>query len=288
MPANLPLLHVVYSGVLGTGHFSTVRKGRLENGAPVAVKEFRIVDRPILAKEAAILAATANHSHVVKLLGLAGEEPYPKFVYSFHNSSRSYANLSISDFRWWLQVVLETLAQLHASGIVHRDIKLANIITHFPAREITLIDFGSADFHRPRMPKDTRVGSIRSKPPELAIGHRFYDCRCDVWSLGIACLDLMIGLRRTWITETTEILIEKLITVFGSTEWNHFANKYDPTFVTDRNVTSTFFPEGRPPNPEIVTHQAFSLVQKFLTLDPEKRLSAQEALDDPFFHKEDL
>jgi hypothetical protein len=112
------------------GHFSVVRKGHLPGGIPVAVKEFRVMNRRIILEELAILQVLSNVSNTVKLIGLMGSESNPVIIYSYHNSN-SYSNLSMSDFKWWLRTVLETLSEFHRLGVIHMDLTLSNILSDF-------------------------------------------------------------------------------------------------------------------------------------------------------------
>jgi serine/threonine protein kinase len=252
----------------------------------VAVKEFRIVNRRIILEELAILRLVSNVSNIVKLIGLMGTESNPVIIYSYHNSS-SYSNLSMSDFKWWLRTVLETISELHRLGIIHRDLKLANILTDFPNRKLAIIDFGLSTFHIHGKDKDPRVGSIRSKAPELAIEMRDYDCAADIWSLGIACLDLVLNMRHHWVTPTNSDLIDNLVTVFGSEKWNEFASKSDDEFTVDPEPPGDFFEFTMPGNERLVTNETIDVIMKFLTLDPSRRISAHRALLLPFFDERD-
>jgi serine/threonine protein kinase len=279
---EIPDLDVSLGPTLGKGHFSTVRLGRLLNGTLVAVKQFWKFDKELLVKEVSVLKAVSNHSHVLKLFGFTKRESSLMFVYSFHNSTRPIPELSRSDFRWWLKTMLQTLAELHEAGVMHRDVKVGNILADFSQRSLALIDFGFADFYRAELPKNPRVGSIRAKAPELAIGNEFYDCSVDIWSLGIACLDLLIGFRKKWDAPTTVTLVDQLVRRFGSSEWNEFARKYNASFVRENVPIDISMTDG------LEDGDIRDLVSRFLVLDPERRISAQEALTHPFFQHDDL
>lgn len=269
----------------GKGHFSVVRKSYLTDGQAVAVKEIRRFKRSDLIKELSILRILKDVDHVVKVVGLTGNEDNPIVLYSYHSTSKNgYQNLTLSQFRWWLKTLLETVSEIHSHGILHRDLNLGNILTDFDKEELTIIDFGLADFNINGKRNNPHTGCFRLKAPELAIERSFFDCKIDMWSIGITCLDLMINLRSNWVIKNNKMLIKKLVTYFGSTNWNNFVEKYDPSYIVDHEVIGDIFELALPGNYGLITPESLDLVFKFLKLDPIERISAKEALDHPFFY----
>ena len=270
----------------GRGHFSVVRKGKLEDGREVAVKEFKIFTKRALIRELCVLKAISNISNTVKLVGVTGNETNPTVIYSYHRSTRNgYSNMTVSDFRWWLRTLLETLAEIHAAGVMHRDIKLGNILADFDERKLTIIDFGLSEFHQ-HTKKSPKVGCFRIKAPELAIGHPYHDCETDIWAVGIACLDLMIGLKQNWVAKTNEMLIKQLQKAFGSSTWNTFARKYDQAFLVPYDFEGDIFGWAMPGAYDLVNNETIDLVTQMLTLDPKQRPTARDVLKHPFFAHE--
>lgn len=268
----------------GKGHFSVVRKYHLDDGRTVAVKEFRRFKRSDLIKELSILRALKNVDHVVKVVGLTGSQENPIVLYSYHHSPESvYQNITLLQFQWWLKTILETVSEIHSRGIFHRDLKLGNIITDFDRKELTIIDFGLAEFNTKSDQKNPHVGCYRIKAPELVIENRNFDCKIDIWSIGIMCLDIMINLKANWIVKSDENLIQKLITYFGSDNWNDFAIKYNESKLINYESIGDIFELALPGNYDLVTPESLDLVFKFLKFDPKERICANEALKHPFF-----
>mmetsp|Transcript_16428 Transcript_16428/g.24166 ORF Transcript_16428/g.24166 Transcript_16428/m.24166 type:complete len:376 (+) Transcript_16428:167-1294(+) len=81
--------------------------------------------------------------------------------------------------------ILSGVRYLHSKGIVHRDLKLENIV--FESKDdnskIKIIDFGLSKQFQPGERHDEFVGSLHSMAPEVI--ERNYDERCDVWSIGV-------------------------------------------------------------------------------------------------------
>ncbi|MEZ4384962.1 MAG: serine/threonine-protein kinase [Nannocystaceae bacterium] len=87
------------------------------------------------------------------------------------------------------------LAALHDAGVVHRDVKPANVVVDHKGRAV-LTDLGLARgaFFRTVTRLDVAVGTLAYMSPEQAIG-RPLDGRADLWSLGVVLYELLGGAR---------------------------------------------------------------------------------------------
>jgi len=88
---------------------------------------------------------------------------------------------------------LKGLIYLHKCGIIHRDIKGANILLTTTG-DIKLVDFGvSAELKNPGDKRNTLIGTPYWMAPEVIsnkTGNVPYDTKSDIWSLGITLLEL--------------------------------------------------------------------------------------------------
>ena len=98
--------------------------------------------------------------------------------------------LSDSQIKLYFKQMLQGLSFLHSCGVVHRDIKGANILINNDGA-VKLADFGLSRFIFPsgygkRYEKDftTRVVTTWYRPPELLLGSALYDSKLDMWSIG--------------------------------------------------------------------------------------------------------
>lgn len=270
---------------LGSGHFSTVYKATFPNGTEVAIKNLLQFNKRMLGKEFNTLRALNDVPNVLKIYGIIENETNPAIVYSYHSSTPSgyNGNITLDDFRWWLKTTLETLANIHEHGVIHRDLRLANILADFEHRKLAIVDFGLSDFYRKGRPLNPRVGCVHIKAPELVANISTYGCAIDIWSLGLSCLDIMIRLKGHWDQKGEKNTIEAFIKAYGSHAWNKFAGKYNPSIGTTRKVEGSFYELGMPGNNHLLTPETMDLVSKMLELDPENRVTAREALKHKFF-----
>lgn len=88
--------------------------------------------------------------------------------------------------------ILEVLGQVHALGIVHRDITAGNIMISDDGI-VKLIDFGIAREVKKEQGKDTVVlGTVGYAAPEQ-FGFHQSDARTDLYAVGVLCNEMLTG-----------------------------------------------------------------------------------------------
>ena len=266
----------------GRGHFSVVNKRQLETGEYVAVKDIRIFNKRSLVKEIQTLIALNGTKNVMQFIGLTGNESHPTVIYSYHTSTpNAYRNMSLADFKWWLKETLIALKSIHSKGVIHRDVNLGNVMCDLEKRTVTIIDFGLSEFYRPNNKNRTpKIGCVRFKAPELVLEKPDFDCSIDIWSLGICCLDIMLGMKKNWEAKSTE-QIKTLIENYFGKQWVTYANK---NHVKARNGNRDIFELAMPGSLHLINNQTIEFVSKLLTVDPSKRPTASQLLRHPFFN----
>lgn len=91
--------------------------------------------------------------------------------------------------------VLVALSYIHAIGIIHRDLKAANILVT-RSGQVLLCDFGVAASYvqgSARGKRSTFVGTPYWMAPEVILEGKTYDYKADIWSLGITVYEMMTG-----------------------------------------------------------------------------------------------
>ena len=153
--------------------------------------------------------------------------------------------------------LLEALYQIHASGIIHRDLKPENIMLEINKKKnkvlkVKIIDFGFAIFEE-EAKNGLICGTSNFMAPEILKGKNV-GVSSDLFSLGVIMYFLISGELPFFSDE--EYLVRKKI-IEG-----------------DFNLEDEFFSN--------VSEEAKDLIRRLLEKDPEKRISAFEALEHDF------
>ena len=146
--------------------------------------------------------------------------------------------------------------------LVHRDIKPENIVVFRKNNatddlyDVKLIDFGiSKIFNKVEKKNDNKIiGSLKYMAPEVFEGK--YDEKCDIWSCGVILYILVM-------------------------EEYPFNGKDDKEVIKKIKKGKYSFPDDFI---EKSSNELRELIAKCLTLDPSKRISAKDALNDKFFN----
>lgn len=100
-----------------------------------------------------------------------------------------------------MRQILHAIKYLHARGVVHRDLKLENIMVlgtesgDLNDLRVKLIDFGMSKHTQKGKKVDlsTYCGTISFMAPEVLSEKDSYDQSCDIWSLGVMAYGLLSG-----------------------------------------------------------------------------------------------
>ncbi len=118
-----------------------------------------------------------------------------------HRQSQSHGRLDPTQALRIVTPLAGALASAHAVGVVHRDVKPANIVlarSQLGETVPKLIDFGVARLEKQRPTRRTTlvgmlIGTAQYMSPEQAMGESWVDGRSDVWALGVVLYELIAG-----------------------------------------------------------------------------------------------
>jgi len=197
-----------------------------------------------------------------------------------------------------LRQMLEGLHYLHHRGILHRDIKGSNILLNADGK-LKLADFGLARHyqkHRPNLDYTNRVITLWYRPPELLLGATAYGAAVDIWSIG--CIMLEMVTKNAIFPGHDEI--DQLVRI-----WDVMGSPTSETWpkVTELPWWELVKPQTIKPErfrddfrkynnsrtlltPSVLSREGLNLAFKLLSLNPERRPTAAEALQHPYFTTE--
>lgn len=213
--------HYAVLSVLGSGGFGTVYRAHdTKLNRDVALKFLRDPSvRETLAlfkREAEAIAALSNHDHIVDIHTWGEYEGYTYFVLEFVESGATQLleqHPRGLPLRFALRIAAEcaeALAYAHERGILHRDVKPANILFEKERQRAKLADFGLARLYE--RGEITISGGISGSPPymspEQAKGDDL-DERTDIFSLGVTLHELLCG-GRAFEGDTSLEIIERV------------------------------------------------------------------------------
>ncbi|CAO2647154.1 Nn.00g080760.m01.CDS01 [Neocucurbitaria sp. VM-36] len=284
--------------VVGSGTYGKVFKGvHVYTKDMVALKKIRMEGErdgfPVTAIREIKLLQSLNHDNIVKLREVMVEKNdcFMVFEYLSHDLTgllnHPTFKLEQSHKKDLAKQLFEGLDYLHRRGVLHRDIKAANILVSNTG-QLKLADFGLARFYAKSSKLDytNRVITIWYRSPELLLGETQYGPAVDIWSA--ACVLVEIFTRHAIFPgDGGEInQLDKIYNVLGT------PTVQDWPGIVDMQWFELLRPTERKPSTfeekykDRVSPMAFELLQAMFLFDPTARPTAADVLEHPFFAHE--
>ena len=280
---------------IGQGTYSSVFRAReVETGRMFALKKVRFDNyQPesirFMAREITILRKL-DHPNIMKLEGIItsrmSNSIYLVFEYMEHDLaglvSRPDIVFTDSQIKCYMRQLLSGLEHCHVRGIMHRDIKVSNILLNNEG-VLKIADFGLANTISPsnKHHLTSRVVTLWYRPPELLMGATNYGVSVDIWSVGCVFAELFLG--KPILKGRTEVeQLHKIFKLCGSPPdefWKKSKLPHATMFKPQTNYESSLrekcadFPES-----------AVRLLETLLSIDPSKRGTASSALISEYFN----
>ena len=196
---------------IGEGGYGKIYKVKnKESGDIRAMKQImksKIPDIEKFQNEIKILAMV-DHPNIVRLFEVIEDDKYFNLLQELCTGGELLSKVqklsNETQIAKIFKQIMSAIAYCHEKGIVHRDMKLENILfaTENDDSPIKIIDFGlsvlldkkeNKEIETKKMFKrmTTKVGTIYYMSPEILKGN--YDEKCDIWSCGVILYTLLCG-----------------------------------------------------------------------------------------------
>lgn len=285
--------------VIGSGTYGKVFKAiHVYTKNLVALKKIRMEGEkdgfPVTAIREIKLLQSLKHENVVQLQEVMVEnnDCFMVFEYLSHDLTgllnHPTFKLEHSHKKHLAKQLFDGLNHLHRRGVLHRDIKAANILISNTGL-LKLADFGLARFYSKTGHPDytNRVITIWYRSPELLLGETQYGPAVDIWSA--ACVMIEIFTKHAIFPgDGGEInQLDKIYNVLGTptrSEWPGLVDMawFELLRPVERKA-NTFAEKYQ----ERLTPAAFELLQAMFLYDPAKRPTAGDVLEHPYFTTEE-
>ncbi|KAI8913647.1 kinase-like domain-containing protein [Gorgonomyces haynaldii] len=289
---------------IGEGTFGVVSTAlHKKSGDTVALKLIVVHDEkegvPITALREIRILKSLDHPNIINLREIAFKRAQNKqkgtismvFDYMDHDLAGLLENPQVrfnpSQIKSYMRQLLRGVRYLHDNYILHRDMKCANILID-NLGHLKLADFGLARTYPKEDGKLTNLVVTRwYRPPELFLGETKYSTKVDIW--GVGCVFGEMLKRRPIMAAGTEAgQLDKIFELCGTPDEKIWPGLSKLPLIQKGTVTLPF-----PNKMERAIEKKFStqhyhrhtvnFLESLLQLDPDKRPSADRALDHRYF-----
>ncbi|ORE10437.1 Pkinase-domain-containing protein [Rhizopus microsporus var. microsporus] len=184
---------------IGEGTFGKVKKGYHKlTGKVVAIKKISKQHAPMMAREIHH-HKQIKHPNVVMLYEMITTESAIHIISEYCPNGDLLDALTLSGGRCsearvhkWFHQLTDAINYCHMHHIVHRDLKLENILLDADDN-VKICDFGFARYIQKNQYLETFCGSLSYSAPEVILRKKYTGPETDIWSLGVILYTLLAG-----------------------------------------------------------------------------------------------
>jgi cyclin-dependent kinase len=287
---------------VGAGAYAQVYKAidKSNHDQVVALKRIRLDAEeegvPCTAIREISLLKELRHDNIVRLLDVVYSEHKLTLVFEFLDQdlqnfmeSRDH-NLTPGQVQSFMRQLLAGIEHCHQRCVLHRDLKPQNLLISGEGRLLKVADFGlGRSFAIPVRKTTSAVVTLWYRSPDVLLGSTTYGTPIDLWSVGCIFAEMVHGVPlfdgRSDIDQ-----LQKIFQFLGSPSHDTWPSL--PSYPNSESMLSK--PEFRVPfAPRCdafyktvqakLGPQGVDLLRGLLQYEPERRLTASQALNHPYF-----
>ncbi|CDO96264.1 unnamed protein product [Kluyveromyces dobzhanskii CBS 2104] len=197
----------------------------------------------------ASLGQILYHPHICRLFEMCTMSNHFYMLFEYVSGGQlldyiiQHGSLRERHARKFVRGIASALQYLHLNNIVHRDLKIENIMIS-TSGEIKIIDFGLSNLYDFKKQLHTFCGSLYFAAPELLKANPYIGPEVDIWSFGVVIYVLVCG-KVPFDDENASVLHEKI-------------------------------KKGKVEYPQHLSIECISLLSKMLVVDPVKRATLKQ------------
>ena len=277
------------------GTYGIVYRAKDQKGQEIyALKKIRLqVEEegiPSTAIREISLLKELNHVNIVKLYEVLHTPKKLTLVFEYVEKDlkkvideAKEGGLDIKLVKSFLYQLLKGVDYIHKHKVLHRDLKPQNLLIS-KDNIMKIGDFGLArGYGIPVKNYTHEVVTLWYRPPDVLLGNKMYGTTVDMWSIGCIFAEMVTG-KPLFTGKNDMDQLKKIFKIKGTPNENYASSlKELPEWSANDNNFENFPEQDIKTIFKNLNPEGIDLLQKFLQLEPEKRISAEEALKHPFF-----